>query len=78
MNCVVCNNCEVASDYPACARCAKQRHFPHVRGGCRHCTAMHEAELQTEPVLRRWEYGLIYGDDVPLMADMLSEIGVTI
>lgn len=36
---------------------------------------MREAELQTEPALRAWELRLVYSDDVPLMADMLSELG---
>lgn len=73
--CIVegCEN-EVATDYPVCRACAKVKHFTN-RHDCQHCQAMREAELQTEPALRAWELRLVYSDDVPLMADMLSELG---
>jgi hypothetical protein len=35
---------------------------------------MREAERQTEPVLRAWELRIVYGDDVPLMMDMLDDL----
>jgi hypothetical protein len=65
MFCIVegCTN-EVTSDYPACVKCAKVKHFTN-RHDCHHCTAMREAERQTEPVLRAWELQIVYGDDAP-------------
>lgn len=69
----ICGRCggDNLADYPVCRVCAVALHFPH-RAICLHC------ETKRQPVLRVWEFWLTYADDVPLMADMLSELGVTI
>jgi len=54
---------DLLADYPVCSTCAKSAHFPH-RSDCR-CDAC--AEAPEAEIVR------VFGDEPPLLADLLSE-----